>query len=144
MSNEIFCLVSQWGVLPDAGEWYGISIVACSTSDTNRIAIADGWSPHDHGSTLAAAEILQRQWHRQSVKDGRVVFEPEPPGWFERRCAFLQCSWFHNLARRMAAGEHVTVEEIQQAYRVHNDGRSIPTGTWDQLREACEKASRSQ
>jgi len=40
--------------------------------------------------------------------------------------------------RDASAGEHVTVEEIEQAYRVHNDGRSIPTGTWDQLREACE------
>jgi len=48
---------------------------------------------------LAAAEILQRQWHRQSVKDGRVVFEPEPPGWFERRCALLQCSWFSTTWR---------------------------------------------
>ena len=36
-------------MLPDTGEWYGISIVACSTSDTNRITIADGWGPHDHG-----------------------------------------------------------------------------------------------
>ncbi len=144
MGNQTFCLVSQWGVLPDTDECYGISIVACSTLDTNRITIADGWSPHDHGSTLTASGILARQWYRQSVKEGRYVFELEPPGWFERRCALLKCSWFHALAQRMEAGQLVIFEEIQHAYRAHNDGRKIPVGTWNQLREACEKESRSQ
>ncbi len=139
MSDETFCLVSQWGVLPDSDEWYGISIIACSTVDTKRIAIADGWSPHDHGSVLSAGELLTRQWHRQTVVDGRVIFQPEPPGWFERRCALLRCSWFYDLARRMAAGEDVAIEEVKQAYRAHNDGRILPTGMWYQLREACEK-----
>lgn len=141
MSNEILCLVSRWRVLPDTDECYGISIVACSSSDTNRITIADGWAPHDHGSTLTATEILSRRWYRHSVKGGRQVFDLEPPGWFERRCALLKCSWFHTLVQRMAAGELVTFEEVQQAYRTHNDGRSIPIGTWDQLREVCAKAS---
>ena len=135
MSHEVFGLVSKWGALSATDEWYGISIIACSTVDTNRIVIADGWSPYDHNSVLTAAEILNRQWYRQTVEDGRLVAEPEPPGWLERRCALLRCSWFASVASRIAAGERVTFEDIKAAYRVHNSGEQIPTGTWNQLRE---------
>jgi len=140
---NVFGLVSQWGVLPDTDEWYAINILACDASDPNQITIADGWSPHDHGSTLTASEILPRQWYRQTVKDGRVVFELEPPGWFERRCALLKCSWFHSLVQRMAAGEVLTFEEIKAAYRTHN-GCNIPIGTWSQLAGMCAEASQSR
>src|SRR6266581_7932580 len=131
MSAEIYCLVSQWIKLPVSNDWYPITIIGCSTSDTNRIVVADGWSPHDHGSVLSASEILTRVWHRQWMHDGRWMVEPEPPGWFERRCGALKCSWFPALARRVAAGESVTFEEIRAAYRTHNDGQEIPTGTWN-------------
>jgi hypothetical protein len=143
MSNYIVGLVSQWGVPLDPDEWYGINIIACDTLDPNRIAIADGWDPHDHGSALSAAEILPRRWYRQSMKDGRFVFELEPPGWFERRCAVLKCSWFHPFVQRMAGGERVSFEQIKEAYRLHNNGRLIPTGTWMQLREGCLRGSAS-
>jgi hypothetical protein len=138
VSSNVFCLVSRWGVLPESDEWCGISIIACSASDSNNIAIADGWSPHDHGSTLSAAELLRKEWYRHSVKNGQHVYELEPPGWFERRCALLQCSWFFVLAQQLAAGELVPVGVVQQAYRAHNDGRTLPTGTWGQLQKLCE------
>src|SRR6185503_5138081 len=67
-----------------------ISIIASSTSDTNRIAIADGWSPHDHASVLSPDRILAYEPLGQSVKDGRVVLEPQPPGWFERPMRFIE------------------------------------------------------
>src|SRR5260221_540692 len=130
----MFCLVSRWGVLPESNEWYSISIIACSASDSNSITIADGWSPHDHGSTLSAAELLRKEWYRHSVRNGQHVYELEPPGWFERRCALLQCSWFFDLPTGIAVAETVSTNSSEPSSVV--TGRLIAA-----LKEKIQNAS---
>jgi hypothetical protein len=118
----------------DVVEWYAIEIVVCSFADVNRtIAVADGWGGYDHSGVYSPHEMLTRQWHTHLVKGGKHSWELEPPGWFDRQCDRLDCPWFPAFVRRMAVGEVVSIKEIQDTYRIHNHGRPIPTGTWDQL-----------
>jgi hypothetical protein len=53
----------------------------------------------------------------------------EDPNWFENRCREAGCEWFVPMVKRMAAGEHVTLDEIETAYALHN-GKPMPCGEW--------------
>jgi hypothetical protein len=79
--------------------------------------------------------MLEYRPYIYPVIDGRIVsgkLELAPPGWFERKCREADCEWFIQMAKRMAEGEHVPLEEIQAAYLAHN-GKSMPCGKWSQL-----------
>ena len=72
---------------------------------------------------------------RYEPSEGGVRFREviqEPSGWFERKCAEANCGWFAVLAKRIASGEPVRLEEIDAAYVAHN-GKPIPCGRWDEL-----------
>ena len=89
-------------------------------------------------TTKPPGRILEHRPHifHDAMVDGELKtmsIEQEPPGWFERKCAEAGCSWFVPFVRRMAAGEDVPLEEIQAAYREHNEGREMPSGTWGSL-----------
>ena len=143
MSDVIYCLVSR---LPSTGEKSavdGITIIACSVPNEDRkIAIADGWSPHDHGSVLTPARMMAYQPYKHEMEDGKHLIEQEPQGWFDRRSVMLGCPWFPPLVRRMADGEVIEFDEIRDAYRAHNHAQDIPTGKWWQLAQVWNAAGK--
>ena len=141
MNETIDCLVSrrQLRSVIENGEieLNTLQVITCSVSDNNRkIFIGQGWHGHDPGGVTTAAQIIarEREGFRNILKDGKIRYEPEPSGWFDRQCGLLDCPWFPAIVRRMASGEIVPFEEIRNAYRIHNKGEEIPVGTWEQLR----------
>ena len=81
------------------------------------------------GPTSTPEEILEHRPHILSkTSTGKTHYEQEPPGWFERKCAEANCSWFVPLVKRMAAGEKVPLSEIQAEYRNHNAEKELPCG----------------
>jgi hypothetical protein len=134
MSDPIYCLVSR---LPKSGETRlcnGIQIIGCSVSGKNRwVAIAEGWSAHEHGATLTPTEVLAFKPSNIHMKDGKLVEDRESAGWFDRRADLLGCPWFPPMVRRMEIGDAVLFDEIRDAYCTHNHIGDIPTGTWSEL-----------
>jgi hypothetical protein len=125
--------------------WYAIEIIACDFSDVDRrISIADGWTGHDHGGVFAPGDLLAREGYVHLVKDGKHRRELDAPGWFDRDCQRLGCAWFVPMVHRMASGEVVTFREIRDGYEIHNRGRDIPTGTWNELWTAWNEMSPKQ
>lgn len=49
-----------------------------------------------------------------------------------------RAEWFVPMVERMAAGEDVTLDEIEAAYREHNGGKEMPKGTWGELQRRGE------
>jgi hypothetical protein len=148
MSEQIYCLVSRLSkpVVAVNGEIETSrpQIIACSFEDHSRkIALADGWSPHDAGGVTTPANLLAGDNYFIFHKNGDRRYERVAGGaWFEHHCDLLDCPWFPPFVRRMAAGEVVPLREIQDGYRAHSDGQDMPTGTWRQLCHAYEVMSR--
>jgi hypothetical protein len=139
--ERVYGLVSRWPTVAEIYECDGIKIIAFSPSGEDPlVALADGWcGPQNHGSMRSPAKLLADSWYTRTVVDGRDVWELEPPGWFDRFCAHLECPWFPDVVRRVAAGGIVTLEELQGMYRLHTK-REMPTGTWRQLSDAWHTA----
>jgi len=121
-----------------------LEVIAVSVADHGRIAIANGWTPHDAGGITTASRLLSGEHTRIFFKPNRQPnhsrYEHEPSAsWFERQCDSLDCSWFLAYVHRLAAGETVAARELQAAYRLHTQGEEIPTGNWQQLWQAWEK-----
>jgi hypothetical protein len=109
-----------------------------SNERTPLIAIRIGKGRNSESWCLSPSRILERRPHifHYEVVEGvakMVKIAEEPPGWFARRCAETKCEWFVPFVERMAAGEEVPLEEIQAAYRIHNEGQEMPSGSWNTL-----------
>ena len=96
-----------------------------------------GIGPGAHGATYSPETILTYRPYvtTRVVVDGvlRILkSEQAPPGWFERTCRECNCEWFFPLVKRMASGEQVQLQEVQDAYLAHN-GKPLPSGTWHEL-----------
>ena len=147
MSEDKLCLINRPPVPVEARTdgsevWYAIEIIACDYLDVNRkISIADGWSPHHHGSTFTPSDLLKRERYVHLVKNGKHTWELDAPGWFDRDCQRLGCAWFASLVRRMASGEVIAFREIRDTYQTHNGGSEMPMGTWNELRMAWNEMS---
>jgi hypothetical protein len=114
--------------------WIGYRPHGDGKGEEEAIAIQTERGPGAHGSVLSPKAMVSFRPHKftYSVIDGvaRIEkMEQEPPGWFDRLCQDLGCEWFVPMARRMAEGEHVALEEIQASYLAHN-GKPMPCGTW--------------
>ena len=75
-------------------------------------------------------------WGNSPKELDYVEFPPELFLQGVARRRFLErngASWFVPMVERMAAGEKVSLEEIEAAYREHNDGKEMPKGTWGEL-----------
>jgi hypothetical protein len=69
------------------------------------LSFADGFFPHDCGGSCEAAEVLKRPAYLQML-------------WK------LELGWIIAYIERMAAGENLTVDELQQVYYQHT-GRQM-------------------
>lgn len=103
-----------------------------------RICVQEGVGPHARSWMESPAEMFDArrlQWDVVEKNGIPTMTNPrlQRPGWFERKCAEAGCSWFVPFVRRMAAGEEIPLEEIQAAYREHNEGKEMPSGTWGSL-----------
>lgn len=102
-----------------------------------RITVIWGEGRHAEETSLSARDILVFEYGRASWKnvggDSKFLkYVKDPPGWFERRCREAQCEWFVPMVKRMAAGEQVSIEEIQTEYFAHNK-KPMPCGKWSEL-----------
>lgn len=95
------------------------------------IAVGHGTNRNNpQGPCLEPKKMLEFLMGKSIWKevDGKMKFfgcEYEPPGWFYRQCEAAGCLWFYSMVERMAAGEEISIEEIQAAYRENNEGREL-------------------
>lgn len=99
------------------------------------ISVQIGVGRHSTGPMAPAKEMLEFRFGETKYKliEGeleRTGWEWDPPGWFARKCDEANCAWFVPFVERMAAGEDVSFEEIQNAYRVNNEGKEMLQSTW--------------
>lgn len=104
------------------------SWVQASEPDDPHVLVEMWQDGTSTGPTLTPKAMLDYRPYVPHKVGDKTTFEQDSPGWFERKCVEANCSWFVPLAKRMAAGEKVPIEEIQTAYKSHNDGQEMPCG----------------
>jgi hypothetical protein len=112
---------------------YDFLLISIQYEDDDKpvIVVQMGLGPLAQGPMLHPAKMLEFRPHifHDEIIDGRlkmVGMEQEPPGWFGRKCKEAGCEWFVPYVERMSKGEEVALEELKEAYRMHNHGREMP------------------
>jgi len=121
---------------PGPSVWVGYRPRNSISGQEEAIIVQLGEGPHCEEKTLSPREMLQFNYKtvlwREVEGERRFGGIAEDPKWFEKKCKEAGCEWFVPMARRMAVGEHVALEEIQVSYLARN-GKPMPCGTWIEL-----------
>jgi hypothetical protein len=141
--SEHYYFVGEMRDPPESRPMWGGNLVLVRAED-NAIALVAGPGPYDDNSVSSAASWLERRPFLRWFYAEKVAGGIEPPGWFERECSAGGFGWFVPIAKRIAAGEKVSLEEITTTYAAHNRGRAMPHGTVSQLFEALGRPPKTE
>src|SRR6187551_83111 len=117
---------------PRAGA-YGEGWLIAFIPDDQRVTLFEGPSPHFHSPVKSIEAWFEFQPKYVVTQEGKNSLVVEPPGWFERKLKESHCDWFLPIARRIAIGERVPIEEITAAYSGSHDGQSMLHGSIEEL-----------
>jgi hypothetical protein len=121
------------------GDTYNQSIIGFSYSgknDTPEISLIKGQGRVAEGYVLSPKKALNHTpipGIEASVDKIDLTFSEKDAAhlsWFEKKCVEANCTWFVDYVKRMAAGEDIPLEEIQSAYRTHNNGHEMKSTSW--------------
>jgi hypothetical protein len=121
------------------GDVYNQSIIGFSYSTKNNtpeISLIKGQGREADGLVLAPEEALNytpTPGFELPVDEIDQTFSGQEAArlsWFEKKCMEANCTWFVDYVKRMAAGENISLEEIQTAYRTHHNGLEMKSNSW--------------